>query len=119
MLGRALACPIPVGKGLGHGHLLEISRLTTRRCDDNVMGTLAASPAERKWFSSPATLRASGGRRARWPRRQTFVKLLGDLSQASWDIKTTIYEDDVMLLEPAGLPAALGGGPASRPGRPR
>jgi hypothetical protein len=31
--------------------------------------------------------------------RQTFVKLLGDLPKASWDIKTTIYEDDVMLLE--------------------
>lgn len=38
--------------------------------------------------------------------RQTFVKLLGELPQAAWDIKTTIYEDDVMLLEWA----AEGGG---------
>jgi predicted SnoaL-like aldol condensation-catalyzing enzyme len=31
--------------------------------------------------------------------RQAFTRLLGELPQASWDIRTTIYEDDVMLLE--------------------
>jgi predicted SnoaL-like aldol condensation-catalyzing enzyme len=31
--------------------------------------------------------------------RQAFTKLLGELPQAAWDIGTTIYEDDIMLLE--------------------
>ncbi len=31
--------------------------------------------------------------------RQAFTKLLGEVPQATWDIKTTIYEGDVMLLE--------------------
>lgn len=30
--------------------------------------------------------------------RQAFTKLLGELPQAAWDIRTTLYEDDVMLL---------------------
>jgi hypothetical protein len=38
--------------------------------------------------------------------REAFTKLLVDLPNADWDIKTTIYEDDVMLLEWA----AEGGG---------
>jgi predicted SnoaL-like aldol condensation-catalyzing enzyme len=31
--------------------------------------------------------------------RQAFTKLLGEVPQAAWDIKTTIYENDVLLLE--------------------
>jgi hypothetical protein len=31
--------------------------------------------------------------------RQAFAKLLGEAAQASWDIKTTIYEDDILFLE--------------------
>lgn len=31
--------------------------------------------------------------------RQGFVKLLGDLPSASWEVPTTIFEGDVMLLE--------------------
>ena len=31
--------------------------------------------------------------------RQAFTKLLGEVPQATWNLKTTIYEDDVMLLE--------------------
>jgi predicted SnoaL-like aldol condensation-catalyzing enzyme len=31
--------------------------------------------------------------------RRAFTRLLGELPQASWDIRTTLYEDDVMLLE--------------------
>ncbi len=31
--------------------------------------------------------------------RRAFTKLLSEVPQASWDIKTTIYEDDVLLLE--------------------
>jgi predicted SnoaL-like aldol condensation-catalyzing enzyme len=30
---------------------------------------------------------------------QAFAKLLGEVPQATWDIKTTIYEDDILLLE--------------------
>lgn len=31
--------------------------------------------------------------------RQGFVKLLGDVPGASWDLPTQIYEDDILLLE--------------------
>ena len=31
--------------------------------------------------------------------RQAFTKLLGEVPQATWDIKTTIYEDDILFLE--------------------
>ncbi|HZD73498.1 MAG TPA: nuclear transport factor 2 family protein [Actinomycetota bacterium] len=38
--------------------------------------------------------------------RQAFTQLLRELPQATWDLKTTLYEDDVLLLEWA----AEGGG---------
>jgi hypothetical protein len=31
--------------------------------------------------------------------RQAFTKLLGEVPQAAWDLKTTIYEDDILFLE--------------------
>jgi hypothetical protein len=31
--------------------------------------------------------------------RQAFTKLLGEGPQAAWDLKTTIYEDDILFLE--------------------
>ncbi len=31
--------------------------------------------------------------------RQAFAKLIGDVPQATWDLKTQIYEADVLLLE--------------------
>ena len=31
--------------------------------------------------------------------RQAFTKLLGEVPQAAWDIKTTIFEDDILFLE--------------------
>jgi hypothetical protein len=31
--------------------------------------------------------------------RQAFTKLLGEIPQATWDLKTTIYEDDIQFLE--------------------
>ena len=31
--------------------------------------------------------------------RENFVQLLGEVPQASWDIKNTVYEGDAMLLE--------------------
>ena len=31
--------------------------------------------------------------------RQAFTKLLGEIPQATWDLKTTLYEDDVLFLE--------------------
>ena len=31
--------------------------------------------------------------------RQAFTKLLGEIPQAAWDIKTTIYEGDILFLE--------------------
>jgi SnoaL-like domain len=31
--------------------------------------------------------------------RQGFVKLLGDVPGASWDLPTQIFEDDILLLE--------------------
>jgi hypothetical protein len=31
--------------------------------------------------------------------RQAFTRLLGEVPQATWDIKTTIFEDDILFLE--------------------
>jgi len=31
--------------------------------------------------------------------RQAFTKLLSEVPQATWDIKTTIYESDILFLE--------------------
>ncbi len=31
--------------------------------------------------------------------RQGFVKLLGDLPNANWQVPTTLFEDDVLLIE--------------------
>ena len=42
--------------------------------------------------------------------RQAFTKLLGEIPQATWDLKTTIYEDGILFLEWD----AEGGGTASR-----
>jgi SnoaL-like domain len=36
--------------------------------------------------------------------RQAFTKLLGEIPQATWDLKTTTYEDDILFLE--GTPRA-------------
>ena len=44
--------------------------------------------------------------------RQAFTKPLGEVVQATWDLKTTIYEDDILLLEWG----AEGGGTGSRTG---
>jgi hypothetical protein len=40
---------------------------------------------------------SAAGRQRRHP--PGFTRLLSELPQATWDLKTTIYEDDVMLLE--------------------
>ena len=48
----------------------------------------------------------AGVKRGKEGVRENFVRLLGDLPQASWDIKTTVYEGDAMLLEWG----AVGGG---------
>ena len=47
--------------------------------------------------------------------RQAFTKLLGEVPQAAWDIKTTIYENDVMLLEWGAEVAATASRTASAP----
>jgi predicted SnoaL-like aldol condensation-catalyzing enzyme len=31
--------------------------------------------------------------------RQAFTKLLGEIPQATWDLKATIYQDDILCLE--------------------
>ena len=31
--------------------------------------------------------------------RQAFTRLLSEIPQATWDLKTTIYEDDILFLE--------------------
>jgi hypothetical protein len=31
--------------------------------------------------------------------REAFTKLLGEVPQATWDLKTTLYEDDILFLE--------------------
>jgi uncharacterized protein (TIGR02246 family) len=45
-------------------------------------------------FITPA-----GVRRGKDGIREAFTQLLGEVPQAAWDIKTTIYEGDVLFLE--------------------
>ena len=40
-----------------------------------------------------------GVRRGKDGVREGFVKLLGDVPQASWQLPTQVYEDDILLLE--------------------
>jgi hypothetical protein len=40
-----------------------------------------------------------GVRRGKDGVREGFVKLLGDVPQASWELPTQVYEDDILLLE--------------------
>jgi predicted SnoaL-like aldol condensation-catalyzing enzyme len=47
--------------------------------------------------------------------REAFTKLLSEVPQAAWDIKTTIYEGDVLFLEWAAEGAATGSTTVSTP----
>jgi uncharacterized protein (TIGR02246 family) len=47
--------------------------------------------------------------------RQAFTKLLSEVPQATWDLKTTIYEDDILFLEWAPRVAATGSRTGSTP----
>ncbi len=40
-----------------------------------------------------------GARRGHDGIREAFTRLLSELPDASWDLKTQIYEDDILLLE--------------------
>jgi predicted SnoaL-like aldol condensation-catalyzing enzyme len=51
-------------------------------------------------YSDDAVFITPGGvQRGKDGIRQAFTKLLGEVPQATWDIKTTIYEDDILFLE--------------------
>jgi hypothetical protein len=55
---------------------------------------IVADYADDALFITPSgTLRGKEGV------RQGFVQLLGDVPQATWELKTTVYADDVLLLE--------------------
>jgi predicted SnoaL-like aldol condensation-catalyzing enzyme len=55
---------------------------------------MAATRSPQEVFITPAgVLRGKDGI------RQAFTKLLGEVPQATWDLKTTIYEDDILFLE--------------------
>jgi len=55
---------------------------------------IVADYSEDAIFITPA-----GVKRGKQEIREAFTQLLGELPDANWDIKTTIYEDDIMLLE--------------------
>jgi hypothetical protein len=40
-----------------------------------------------------------GARRGKDGVREGFVKLIGDVPQAKWELPTQIFEDDILLLE--------------------
>jgi len=49
--------------------------------------------------TTPSSSGRAGVQRGKDGIRQAFTKLLGEVPQATWDIKTTIYEGDILLLE--------------------
>jgi ketosteroid isomerase-like protein len=55
---------------------------------------IVADYSEDAVFITPA-----GVQRGKDGIRQAFTKLLGEVPQAAWDIKTTLYEGDILFLE--------------------
>ncbi len=55
---------------------------------------IVADYAEDAFFISPA-----GVKRGKDGIREAFTQLLADVPNAAWDLKTLIYEDDVLFLE--------------------
>ncbi|HTP16599.1 MAG TPA: nuclear transport factor 2 family protein [Streptosporangiaceae bacterium] len=71
---------------------------------------IVADYADDAFYVSPAgVLRGKDGVRA------AFTRLLADVPDAAWDLKTLIYEDDVLFLEWAADAAATGSRTASTP----
>jgi ketosteroid isomerase-like protein len=62
---------------------------------------IVADYADDAVFITPA-----GVRRGKAGVREGFIQLLADVPNAAWDIKTTIYEGDVLFLEWAAVSAA-------------
>ena len=62
---------------------------------------IVADYADDAVFISPA-----GVRRGKEGIRAAFVQLLADVADASWDLKTQIYENDILFLEWAADSAA-------------
>jgi predicted SnoaL-like aldol condensation-catalyzing enzyme len=50
-------------------------------------------------YSDAVFISPAGVQRGRDGIRQAFTKLLSEVPQAAWDIKTTIYEGDILFLE--------------------
>ncbi len=73
------------GQALGAGDLDEI----------------VADYAEDAVFISPA-----GVKRGKDGIREAFTELLADVPNAAWDLKTLIFEDDVLFLEWAAVSSA-------------
>ncbi len=55
---------------------------------------IVADYAEDAFFISPA-----GVKRGKDGIREAFTQLLADVPNAAWDLKTLIFEDDVLFLE--------------------
>jgi ketosteroid isomerase-like protein len=62
---------------------------------------IVADYADDAVFITPA-----GVKRGKEGVREGFTQLLADVPNAAWDIKTTIYEGDVLFLEWAAVSAA-------------
>ena len=69
---------------------------------------IVADYAEDAFFISPA-----GVKRGKDGIREAFTQLLADVPNAAWDLKTLIFEDDVLFLEWAATPARPGSTTAS------
>ena len=62
---------------------------------------IVADYADEAIFNTP-----SGTKRGKAGIRAAFTQLLADVPEAAWDLKTLIYEDDVLFLEWAADAAA-------------
>ena len=58
------------------------------------LNEIAADYADDAFIITPA-----GVQRGKDGVRQVFIQLLADVPNAAWDLKTQIYEDDVLFLE--------------------
>jgi predicted SnoaL-like aldol condensation-catalyzing enzyme len=78
----------------GHKQPREVFGHHVQALGDENLDEIVADYSDDAIFITPAgVLRGKDGI------RQAFTRLLSELPQATWDLKTTIYEDDVLLLE--------------------
>jgi ketosteroid isomerase-like protein len=111
--GFLLACPLAQGRPYGRGEALDAKEKPMTRTPEEVFqhhaGALGAGDLEEivaDYSDDAVFISPSGVLRGKDGIRAAFTKLLADVPDAAWDLKTQLYEGDVLFLEWAADAAA-------------